>query len=111
MARDIAKKAARRIKSEARSKLRNKKPHTSSSRLVKSPRSKRKPVVIVKAGQLRRIISRELSERNRPDIATSYTGSPPEHADIQSKLNLDEKEPVLDKVAANRNRVLFDPSK
>jgi hypothetical protein len=27
------------------------------------------------------------------------------------KITLDDREPVMDKVAANKNKVLFDPSK
>ena len=53
----------------------------------------------------------ELQNRNRPDMASSYTRHPPEHRDLQSKPNLNDKEPVLDIVAANMNKVIHDPSK
>jgi hypothetical protein len=65
----------------------------------------------VKADEIRNIVSHELRVRNRPDIATSYTGSPPEHSDLETKPNLNDKEPVLDIVAANMNKVLHDRSK
>jgi len=53
----------------------------------------------------------ELQDRNRPDIASSYIGYSPEHHDLQAKPTLDDKEPVLDIVAANMNKVLHDRSK
>jgi hypothetical protein len=49
-------------------------------------------------------------DRNRPEIA-SYTGHSPEHRDQQNKQSLNDKEPVLDILAANMNKVLHDPSK
>lgn len=100
MARDIAKKAAKKIKLQQKS----------SSDLKKSRKNKQKPVV-VKANQMRNLVARELKERNRPDIARSYMGMSPEHVDHQIKPTLDDKEPILDNVAANRTKVLFDPSK
>ena len=67
--------------------------------------------VVVTASQVRNLVANELQDRNRPEIASSYTGHPPEHRDLQSKPNLNDKEPVLDIVAANMNKVLHDPSK
>jgi hypothetical protein len=115
MARDIAKKATRKIKSQIRSPKRednrmNKKTgrNTISRRRKSSP--KPKPVVVM-ASEVRNLVGNELRDRNRPEIASSYTGVPPEHRDLQSKPNLNDKEPVLDIVAANMNKVLHDPSK
>jgi hypothetical protein len=53
----------------------------------------------------------ELQDRNRPEIVSSYTGYSPEHHDLRAKPTLDDKEPVLDIVAANMNKVLHDRSK
>jgi hypothetical protein len=100
MARDIAKKTAKKIKLQQKS----------SSDLKKFRKNKQKPVV-VKASQMRNLVARELKERNRPDIARSYMGMSPEHVEHQTKPTLDDKEPILDNVAANRTKVLFDPSK
>jgi hypothetical protein len=108
MARDIAKKATRKIKAQIGSKKVKKKPKASKSRLA--TRSKPKPIVI-RAEQVRNIVSEELRDRNRPDIASSYSGNPPEHVEMETKPNLNDREPVLDIVAANKTRVLFDPSK
>jgi hypothetical protein len=108
MARDIAKKATRKIKAQVGSKQGKKKPKASKSTLAK--RSKPKPMVI-RADQVRNIVSEELRDRNRPDIASSYSGNPPDHVDLETKPNLNDREPVLDIVAANKTKVLFDPSK
>jgi hypothetical protein len=115
MARDIAKKATKKIKLQIRLPVReddhmNKKTGRKTiSRRLKS-RPKPKPVVVM-ASEVRNLVGNELRDRNRPEIASSYTGVPPEHRDLQSKPNLNDKEPVLDIVAANMNKVLHDPSK
>ena len=115
MARDIAKKATKKIKSQIMSPVRednhmNKK--TGKRTISRGRKSSPKPEpVVVTASQVRNLVVNELQDRNRPEIASSYTGHPPEHRDLQSKPNLNDKEPVLDIVAANMNKVLHDPSK
>lgn len=106
MARDIAKTATRKIKSHVKRK--QAKNMRNPPKMKSTVRSK---PIIVKANEVRNIVSHELRVRNRPDIATSYNGSPPEHSDLETKPNLNDKEPVLDIVAANMNKVLHDPSK
>jgi len=115
MARDIAKKATKKIKSQIRSPARevnhmNKK---TGKRIISRGRKsspKSKPVVVT-ASQVRNLVVNELQDRNRPEISSSYTGHPSEHRDLRSKPSLNDKEPVLDIVAANMNKVLLDPSK
>ena len=115
MARDIAKKATKKIKSQIMSPVRkdnhmNKK--TGKRTISRGRKSSAKPEpVVVTASQVRNLVVNELQDRNRPEIASSYTGHPPEHRDLQSKSKLNDKEPVLDIVAANMNKVLHDPSK
>ena len=115
MARDIAKKATKKIKSQIKPPVRdenrkNRKTVRRTASLGRKSSPKPKPVVVT-ASQVRNLVVDELQDRNRPDIASSYTGHPPEHRDLQSKPNLNDKEPVLDIVAANMNKVLHDPSK
>lgn len=115
MARDIAKKTTKKIKSQIMSPLRqeihmNKKTRKSTKSRGRKLSAKSEPVVIT-ASQVRNLVVNELQDRNRPEIASSYTGHPPEHRDLQSKPNLNDKEPVLDIVAANMNKVLHDRSK
>jgi hypothetical protein len=115
MARDIAKKATKKIKSQIMSPERednrmNKKIGRKTISRRRKSNSKPKPVVVM-ASQVRNLVGNELRDRNRPEIASSYTGHPPLHRDLQSKPNLNDKEPVLDIVAANMNKVLHDRSK
>ena len=113
MARDIAKKATKKIKSQIMSPVGEDKKtgkRTTSRARKSSPKPKLEPVVVT-SSQVRNLVADELQDRNRSDIASSYTGHPPENRDLQSKPNLNDKEPVLDIVAANMNKVLHDPSK
>jgi hypothetical protein len=115
MARDIAKKATKKIKSQIRSPARedsrmNKKTGKRTVSRVRNSNPKPEPAVVT-ASQIRNLVADELQDRNRPEIASSYTGHSPEHRDLQSKPNLNDKEPILDIVAANMNKVLHDPSK
>jgi hypothetical protein len=115
MARDIAKKATKKIKSQIMSPKRednrmNKKIGRKTISRRRKSSSKPKPVVVM-ASQVRNLVGNELRDRNRPEIASSYTGHTPLHRDLQSKPNLNDKEPVLDIVAANMNKVLHDRSK
>jgi len=115
MARDIAKKATKKIKSQIRSSARednrmNKKTGKRTASRGRKSSPKPEPVVVT-ASQVRNLVVNELQDRNRPEIASSYTGYSPEHHDLQSKPTLDDKEPVLDIVAANMNKVLHDRSK
>ncbi|MDQ5868644.1 MAG: hypothetical protein M3530_02825 [Thermoproteota archaeon] len=115
MARDIAKKATKKIKSQIRSPVRkdNRMSKGTGKRTIpRGRKSSPKPEsVVVTASQVRNLVADELQDRNRLDIASSYTGYPPEYHDLQAKPTLDDKEPVLDIVAANMNKVLHDPSK
>ena len=115
MARDIAKKATRKIKSQIMSPVRednhiNKKTGKRTASRGRKSSPKPEPVVVT-ASQVRNLVVNELQDRNRPEIASSYTGYSPEHNDLKAKPTLDDKEPVLDIVAANMNKVLHDRSK
>ena len=115
MARDIAKKATKKIKSQIMSPVRednhmNKKTGKRTTSRARKSSPKPEPVVVT-ASQVRNLVVNELQDRNRPEIASSYTGYSPEHHDLRAKPTLDDKEPVLDIVAANMNKVLHDRSK
>jgi hypothetical protein len=113
MARDIAKKATRKIKSQIMSPVRedNHMKKTGKRTASRGRKSSPKPEpVVVTASQVRNLVVNELQDRNRPEIASSYTGYSPEHNDLKAKPTLDDEEPVLDIVAANMNKVLHDRS-
>lgn len=59
--------------------------------------------------RIRNLVANELRDRNRSDIAASYSGQVPE--DTLPEENLKDKQPIADTVAANKNRVLHDTSK
>lgn len=93
MARDISKKVSRKVKASS-SSLKTKK--------------ERKGVTEVEGEQVRRLVADELRQRNRPDIASSYTGEKPENTRQDRHSLMNENEPVLDNAAANRSKLLYD---
>ena len=102
MARDVAKKVSRKIKKEAYDQQAKRIGKKSNS--IKQAKEKS-----VTAGRIRNLVDAELRDRNRGDIAASYSGQAPENT--LRDQNLKDKQPVSDTVAANRNRVLHDTSK
>ncbi|MFL6401480.1 MAG: hypothetical protein ACJ72J_18125, partial [Nitrososphaeraceae archaeon] len=64
----------------------------------------------VTASRIRNLVSNELRDRNRSDIAASYSGQIPENTLPQEDLK-DNQPTIADTSAANRNRVLHDQSK
>jgi hypothetical protein len=106
MARDIAKTASRKINSQIK-----RKGSKNRQNLSKTKSTVRSKPIVLKADQIRNIVSDELRVRNRPDIATSYSGHAPDHSNLETKPSLNDREPVLDIVAANKNKILYDPSK
>lgn len=56
----------------------------------------------------------ELKNRNQQDHSPSFSGNTTTSTigeESSIKLTLNDREPVLDKVAANKNKILYDPSK
>ena len=64
----------------------------------------------VDAGEVRRMVAEELRERNRPDIASSYSGEQPENTRQGRHELMKENQPLHDADAANRSKLLFDSS-
>jgi hypothetical protein len=105
MARDVAKKVAGKIKQEdydQESKGKN------SNNKTKNPTQLKKQKTVT-GSRIRNLVANELRDRNRSDIAASYSGQVPE--DTLPEENLKDKQPIADTVAANKNRVLHDTSK
>jgi hypothetical protein len=104
MARDVAKKVSNKIKRET---------YTQQQTKGRSSANKSKPKQIkektVTASRIRNLVSKELRDRNRGDIAASYSGQTPENT--LPEENLRDKQPTTANTAANRNRVLHDESK
>jgi hypothetical protein len=67
------------------------------------------PKKTVTGSRIRNMVANELRNRNRSDIVASYSGKVPENT--LPEENLKDKQPAVDSVAANRNRVLHDKAK
>ena len=64
--------------------------------------------VEVDGDEVRKMVAEELKERNRPEIASSYSGEQPENM-RQGRYELTrENQPVHDAEAANQSKLLFD---
>ena len=64
----------------------------------------------VTANRIRNLVSSELRNRNRGDIAASYSGQTPENTLPEENLK-DNQPTIADTSAANRNRVIHYQSK
>jgi hypothetical protein len=105
MARDVAKKVSGKIKQEARDQQSKGKDNNNSNK--SNPTQLKEKTVT--GSRVRKLVASELRDRNRSDIAASYSGQVPENT-LQEQ-NLKDQQPIADTVAANRNRVLHDTSK
>jgi transcriptional repressor NrdR len=111
MARDISKRIAKRVKnrpSVSTKQRRNK--NTPEKRKV--PRGNK----IITAGKVRQMVAEELISRNRPDIANSYSGNPPENTTKHIYDSTVGKQQGIDKSSVDtqhsrRNEVIHDQSK
>jgi hypothetical protein len=110
MARDVAKKVSGKIKQEARNQQSKGKDNNNNNN---NNSNKSNPTQLkektVTGSRVRKLVASELRDRNRSDIAASYSGQVPENT-LQEQ-NLKDQQPIADTVAANRNRVLHDTSK
>jgi hypothetical protein len=105
MARDVAKKVSGKIKQEAGNQQSKGKDNNNSN---KSNLTQLKEKTVT-GSRVRKLVASELRDRNRSDIAESYSGQVPENT--SQEQNLKDQQPIADTVAANRNRVLHDTSK
>ncbi len=121
VARDVAKSITKKIKKSAQNKSTGttKKKQQQQSSIVATKQQKLKintnkkeaEKVIVTASQIKNLVDDELKDRNQHDHSPSFSGNTTIGEESSMKITLDDREPVMDKVAANKNKVLFDPSK
>jgi transcriptional repressor NrdR len=64
----------------------------------------------VDGGEVRKMVAKELRERNRPDIASSYSGEQPENTRQGRYELMKENQPLHDADSANQSKLLFDSS-
>ena len=105
MARDISKRIAKRVKNQPSVS-------TKVSENRKVPRGNK----IITAGKVRQMVAEELVGRNRPDIANSYAGNPPENTTKHIYESTVGKQQGIDKSSVDtqhtrRNEVIHDQSK
>jgi transcriptional repressor NrdR len=64
----------------------------------------------VDGGEVRKMVTEEIKERNRPDIAASYSGEQPENTRQGRHELMKENQPLHDADSANQSKLLFDSS-
>jgi hypothetical protein len=119
VARDVAKSITKKIKKSVQTKstgTTKKKQKRSSTIPTKQQKLKINPKkdsekVIVTASQIKSLVDDELKDRNQQDHSPSFSGNTSIGEELSMKITLNDREPVMDKVAANKNKVLYDPSK
>src|SRR5215203_5598833 len=112
MAKDIAKKTTEKIKNSINDLKSNVKSTDELDQINQtSVNKKSESEIVVTAGQVKKLVAKELQGRNRPDVASSLIGEPTNTNSISSKPTINDKEPIQDNVAANKNRLRFDRSK
>ena len=122
VARDVAKSITKKIKKSVQTKstgTTKKKQKRSLTIPTKQQKLKINPKkdsekVIVTASQIKSLVDDELKDRNQQDHSPSFSGNTTTATigeEPSIKLTLNDREPVMDKVAANKNKVLYDPSK
>ncbi len=120
VARDVAKSITKKIKKSVQNKSTGKtkkKEQQQSSSIAtkqKAKTTKKEPETVgVTAGQIKNLVENELKDRNQHDHSpfSDNTTSTKVGKESSMEITLDDREPVMDKVAANKNKVLFDRSK
>jgi len=122
VARDVAKSVTKKIKKSTQTKstgaTKKKKQAQQSSAATTTTKqklkttSKKEPeTVIVPASQIKNLVEDELKDRNQQDHSPSFSDNALIGNDSSMKITLNDREPVIDNVAANKNKILYDPSK
>ena len=112
MAKDIANITTEKVQNSIKNKKSNEKiSEDNLDNTMTSNKITSEDKVVVTADQDRNIVADELNDRNKPEVAASFIGEHTTNNSISNKSSLDDKEPMLDNVAANKNRLRFDRSK
>ena len=111
MARDISKRIAKRVKNPPLVSAKQHRHKTPEMRR-KIPRRNK----IIPAGKVKQMVAEELIGRNRPDIANSYSGNPPENTTKDIYDSTVGKQQGINKSSVDtqhsrKNEVIHDRSK
>ena len=103
LARDVAKTVSEKVMHQRND--------TTTAEGGEKRRRRSSPTTIeVDGAEVRKMVTEELKERNRPDIATSYSGEQPENTRQGRYELMRENQPLHDADAANQSKLLFDSS-
>ncbi len=102
LARDVAKTVSEKVMRE--------RSDTAAIEGEKEKRTSSPSTIEVDAMEVRKMVAEELKERNRPDIASSYSGERPENTRQGRHELMKENQPLHDADAANQSKLLFDSS-
>ncbi|MDF2736570.1 MAG: ATP-cone protein [Nitrososphaeraceae archaeon] len=112
MAKDIANKTAEKVQNSIKNNKSNKKSTDDYINDTHTPNNiESDEKVVVTADQVRNLVAEELKDRNKPEVASSFTGEPTTNNTISNKPSVNDREPMLDNIAANKNRLRFDHGK
>jgi hypothetical protein len=109
MARDITKKVVRNIGRKQRNKETGK--SSKSTRNSNSHRNKNTKEVIIPGNEIRSMISEELRNRNRSDIAGSYEEQSPSNLRLERDESIDSTIPPVHNVNTPKTNIIHDKSK
>ena len=103
LARDVAKTVSEKVMHQGN--------ETTTAQGGEKRKSRSSPTTIeVDGAEVRKMVTEELKERNRPDIASSYSGDQPENTRQGRYELMRENQPLHDADAANQSKLLFDSS-
>jgi transcriptional repressor NrdR len=103
LAREVAKTVSEKVMRQGND--------TTTARGREGRRSRSSSTTIeVDGAKVRKMVTEELKERNRPDIASSYSGEQPENMRQGRYELMRENQPLHDADAANQSKLLFDSS-
>ena len=100
LARDVAKTVSEKVVREGND--------TTTAQGREGNRRDSPSTVEVDGAEVRKMVAEELKERNRPEIASSYSGEQPENMRQGRYELVRENQPVHDADAANQSKLLFD---
>src|SRR5215212_269798 len=104
LARDLAKTVSEKVLRKGNNTI------ATGRRGKEEKRTSSPSTIEVDAGEVRKMVAEELKERNRPEIASSYSGERPENTRQGRHELMKENQPLHDADAANQSKLLFDSS-
>jgi hypothetical protein len=110
MARDITKKVVRKIGTRQKNNKEWRK-GLRSTRKSSSQRIKKTKEVIIPGNEIRSMVSEELRNRNRSDIAGSYEGQSPSNPRLEQDKGIDPTVPAFHNVTTPKTNIIHDKSK